>query len=157
MKIRFAKRNDIKGLIDLLIDFNSEFECFELVGGIDNDVVQERLLSIWDMLKIWVCTDNWRIVSALAMVEFLNPFSGRKALEELFWYALPEIRGEKECSLFDYMEEYAIESGYKYIAMSSMNTSHVDILKKFYTKRGFKLHQFQYFKQIKGGYDDYRD
>jgi hypothetical protein len=151
MNIRLAKKDDINKLIEILNAFNNEFDCLQPVGGIEEKIISDRLLSIWEILKIWVCTDNDRILSALAMLEFLNPFSGQKAFEELFWYALPEVRGNKRCSLFDHMEKYALKKGVKYIAMSSINGVNSEKMKSFYLKKGFKLHQLQYFKQIQGG------
>jgi len=150
MEIRYFQDSDIPDLVKLVEEFQLEYGCLDPVGGINSVTFLEQLNFIKEFLRVWVVADKNNIIAALAMVEFLNPFSGLKALEELFWFSLPIIRSSNNLLIVRHMEDYAQAEGVQYIAMSSMQGINTDKMHKFYTRRGFRLHQRQYFKTLKG-------
>lgn len=151
MEIRPYTEEDIPSLVKLIKIFQSEHGCFTPVGGVDSIVFSQQLNSIKELLRAWVCSDGNGIHAALAMIEFANPFSGSKALEELFWFAIPGDRGAHNLKLINTMERYAHAEKIHYITMSSMHGINSDRLHRYYLRRGYSLHQTQYILTLKGG------
>lgn len=143
--IRQYCQEDLPGIADLVECFATESGCFEAVGGFSRAHFLSTLESLKTWLQIWVRDSNKIIISALAMVEQTNPYSGEKGLEELFWFSRPEYRGSIEnVKLLKAAENYAKENQVFYMAMGSMVGFHPPKIEFFYEKRGLKLHQKHY-------------
>lgn len=147
--IRQYSQEDLPQIADLVESFAKESGCFEIVGGFSRPHFLDTLKSYEAFLRIWVRDCDGIVVSALAMVENINPYSGENCLEELFWYSLPEYRGYlQNIKLLKFAEDYAKNNQIFYMAMVSMVSFHPPKIELFYEKRGFKLHQRQYFRDI---------
>lgn len=147
--IRQYCQEDLPGIADLIECFATESGCFDVVGGFSRSHFLNTLESLKTWLRIWVRDSNKIITSALAMVEQTNPYSGEKGLEELFWFSRPEYRGNSEnVKLLKAAEDYAKNHQVFYMAMVSMVEFHPPKIEIFYEKRGFKLHQKQYFRAL---------
>lgn len=147
--IRNYSPEDLSGIADLVECFANESGCFDVVGGFSRVHFLSTLKDWESALRIWVRECNDMIVSALAMVEHTNPYSGKNSLEELFWYSRPAYRSHIDnVKLLKLAESYAKDHGVFYMAMVSMAEFHPPKIDFFYDKRGFKLHQKQYFRNI---------
>lgn len=147
--IRQYSPEDLPQIADLIECFANESGCTKVIGGFSRLDFLETLQSCADFVRIWVRDCDSLIVSVLAMVENINLYSGKKGLEELFWYSLPEYRGYvQNLKLLKAAEDYAKENRLFYMTMGSMVDFHPPKIEIFYGKRGFKLHQKQYFRQI---------
>jgi hypothetical protein len=150
MIIREFNEADISTLGKLAQCFDLEFNCCERIGGFNIDVFCEQLDLMKNMVRAWLYEDSNEVFAALVMLEFINPFSGLKALEEFFWYSIPKMRNRNNLRLIRCMEKYAQSNNIEYIAMSSMRDVNSDKLHSFYTRKGYKLNQSQYILTIGG-------
>lgn len=147
--IRKYCQEDLSGIADLVDCFATESGCFDVVGGFSRSHFLNTLESLEPFLRIWVRDSGEIIASALAMVEHINPYSGKNCLEELFWFSRPEYRGNIEnVKLLKAAEEYAKNHQVFYMAMVNMVEFYPSRIELFYEKRGFKLHQKQYFRAL---------
>lgn len=147
--IRQYCEEDLSDIADLVECFEEEHGCFKVVGGFSRSHFLKALKSMEPLLKIWVRESEEKVVSALAMVEFVNPYSGKKGFEELFWFSLPEYRGNHEnTQLLDMAEIYAVENKICYMAMSLMEGRSSIKIETLYKRHEFFLHQKQYFRPI---------
>jgi len=146
--IRNYEEHDIPQIVELVLDFEREFGCFSLVGGIDQKHFSNSLTQLRDILRIWVSEEKGIIGCALAMFHYHNPYSGKMGLEEFFWFARKEYRGNKQnVLLFREAEKFAIDNNIYYISMSSMTNASPESVEKFYMKNGFMHHQNQFLKK----------
>ncbi len=140
--IRQYCQEDLPGIADLVECFATESGYGDVVGDFSRPYFLRTLESLEEWLRIWVVDSNKTIISALAMVEQPNLYSGRKGLEELFWFSRPEYRGNIEnVKLLKAAENYAKDNQVFYITMGSMVGFHPPKIELFYEKRGFKLQQ----------------
>lgn len=147
--IRQYTEDDLSAITDLVECFATESGCFEIVGGFSRSHFLEILQSLTSFLRIWMVEKDGLIVSALAMIEQPNIYSGKKSLEELFWFSRPDYRGNLEnIKLLQIAEVYAKNNGIMYVAMGNMVDFQPPKIENFYKKRGFKLHQKHYFRYL---------
>lgn len=147
--IRQYTKKDLLAITDLVECFANESGCFEVVGGFSRSHFINSLKLLESFLRIWLRDCDGIIVSALAMVEHTNPYSGKKCLEELFWFSHPDYRGSLEnVKLLKNAENYAQNNSIFYMTMGSMVEFSPRKIDALYKKQGFKLHQKQYFREI---------
>jgi GNAT superfamily N-acetyltransferase len=147
--IRVYKEYDIPQIVELISDFEKEFGCFSLVGGIDQNHFKNSLIQMRELLRVWVSEEQGVITCALAMFHYRNHYSGKMGLEEFFWFSRKEYRGNKQNALlFQEAEKFALDNGIHYIAMSSMVNISPDNVEKFYMKNGFQHHQNHFLKRF---------
>ena len=143
--IREYRNEDLDSIADLVEYFNAESECFKMVGGFSRSHFLDMLGLLSPFLRIWVRESTQEIVSALAMVEQDNLYSGEKGLDELFWFSVPESRGSLEnVKLLKAAKNYAKNSGIAYLTMGAMEGFYFSKIGSFYKRMGFHLHQNQY-------------
>ncbi|MBR8827169.1 MAG: hypothetical protein DSM107014_04560 [Gomphosphaeria aponina SAG 52.96 = DSM 107014] len=75
--IRQYSQEDLSQIADLVECFANESGCFEIVGGFSRSHFLDTLFSCEGFLRIWVRDCDDMIVSALAMVKNINPYSGK--------------------------------------------------------------------------------
>jgi len=147
--IRMYEEHDIPQIVELVLDFEREFGCFSLVGGIDQEHFKNSLIQMHEILRIWVYEEKGIIRCALAMFHYRNHYSNKMALEEFFWFARKEYRGNKQnVLLFREANKFALDNNIYYISMSSMTNTSPDSVEKFYMKNGFQHHQNQFLKRF---------
>lgn len=147
--IRQYCQDDLESIADLVEHFASESGCFEIVGGFSRSHFLKTLETLESFLRVWVRDSDGSVVSVLAMLEHDNPYSGKDCLEELFWFSYPSHRGHIEnVSLLKAAESYARKTELCYLAMGSMVDFQPPKIDLFYQRRGFHLHQKQYFLAI---------
>lgn len=66
---------------------------------------------------------------------------------ETFWFVSPQHRGQG-LQLFDAFEQWGAENGCNALAMIHMADSYPAALEKFYARKGYKLAEKHYIKEI---------
>lgn len=69
-------------------------------------------------------------------------------LQESMWYVTSNERGRDGLKLFRAFEEEGIKRGVKFILMASMNNLNNGELTRLYEKRGYKLMERQFIKEV---------
>ena len=90
-----------------------------------------------------------KVVGCLGFIMSTDLHSGEPIAIETFWFVDPAFRGQGYGNeLFDAFEETAKRKGAKKVAMIHMSDSFPDILEKLYMKRGYRLLEKHYIKEI---------
>lgn len=90
--------------------------------------------------------DN-QIVGGLGCIRYPDLHNGLLTAVETVWFVHPDHRGYG-MKLFDAFEEWAKKHGCKRLAMIHMVDSYPEILEKLYQRRGYKLIEKHYLKEI---------
>lgn len=97
---------------------------------------------------ILVLEDEGVIKGALGFVVNKDLHEDLKVAVETFWFVSPEFRGGGKI-LVDAFEAKALELGCKRTAMIHMADLFADSLEKFYEKRGYRLAEKHYIKDMR--------
>ncbi len=147
--IRMYEEHDIPQIVELVLEFEKEFGCFSMVGGVEKEHFKKSLIQMRELLCIWISEEKGTIGCALAMFHYRNHYSNKVGLEEFFWFARKEYRGSKQnVLLLREAEKFAIDNSVYYMAMSSMTNASPESVDRFYLKNGFQHHQNQFLKRF---------
>ena len=151
--IREFQREDFGAIRRYADDFWSEIQFAEFLGPINIDYFQRVFWSLYQegKIKMWVFEKPGNgVVGGLCMLENINLFTGKRGLEELFWFVSAPYRNSS-CSirLIKEMEKFALTNSYDYITIYHMDKPMPEKLKKFYESQKYTPAQWQYIKKIK--------
>lgn len=143
--IREASPDDLPKLVKLASQFYSvstHLEDFSLDSFCEN----------WSKLitgpgVIFLSTDGTEITGALGGVAYPDINSGTQQAVEFFWWVDPEYRGHG-VRLYKAFEEWAKARGCSVLRMMALSDSKPEQLFKFYSRKGFKLVEFHYVKNL---------
>lgn len=88
-----------------------------------------------------------KIVGGLGCIKYPDLHDGVLTAVETVWFVHPDYRGYG-MKLFDAYEQWAKNNGCKKIAMIHMVDSYPEILEKLYRRRGYRLMEKHYIKEI---------
>lgn len=99
---------------------------------------------------LFVASDGDRVIGAIGGLSspfILNPAYGIGA--EMFMWVEPEYRGKRIADmLMDAIEDSARESGVTFFSMMSLEAVHPEVADKIYKKRGYRLAEHTYVKEL---------
>jgi hypothetical protein len=102
-----------------------------------------------DLGKLLVYKNGEKIVAALGMAIVPDGFSGRCTALEQFWYVTPEGRKTRAgVELFYRFEKIGIARGAKKLVMVHLANLTPKRLQEFYEKRGYKLVEQTFWKEL---------
>lgn len=87
------------------------------------------------------------IIGGLGCLHYPDLHSGELTAVETFWFVDPGHRG-KGLMLLDEFEKWAARQECTKVAMIHMVDSHPDILEKLYIRRGYKLVEKHFVKEV---------
>ena len=88
-----------------------------------------------------------KAVGTLGAVKYPEPNSGAMMACELFWYVLPEYRGDGMGLLREY-EAWAKESGCRYASVVHLMGEMADVMKRVYERKGYIAREVHYTKEV---------
>ena len=99
------------------------------------------------MMTVFALKYDGKIVGGIAGLIFPDMNSGIQTAVECFWFVNPENRG-KGLILLDAFENWAKERHCKKVAIIHLEDSFAEVLKRLYLRRGYKLIESHYMKEI---------
>jgi len=150
--LRDAEHPDIPELVEMLLAFQLEAGCYDqidpcreslagfLKGIIDS---QDAGAEIYEIDGV--------IAGATAILAYPSWFNQKQKVgQELFWYIKPEYRGKfgMAMRMFKWLERWAENHKLTALTVASTGTMKVDKLASFYEKRGFKVWDVLYTKEV---------
>lgn len=91
--------------------------------------------------------DEGLMIGGLGCIKAPDLHYNRIMAVETYWYVMPEHRGSG-IQLLDYFERWAKDNGCDCTALVHLSDSMPDILEKVYEKRGYKLLEKHYIKEV---------
>lgn len=143
--IRLAEVEDVRPVTILMKGFEQASSFIKV------DV--EHACSTYEKLvgaggcHILMLEKNGLLIGALGFIIFPDLHDGKLTAVETFWFVDPKQRG-RGITLFNEYEIMAKEMGCKKLAMIHMEDSYPERLKYLYTKKGYKLIEQHYVKEI---------
>jgi GNAT superfamily N-acetyltransferase len=96
-----------------------------------------------------LCKEDGEVQGALGCIKGPDLHNGEMVAVETFWYVLPEYRGDfGSIQLFLAFEKWAKDQGCVRKAMIHMIDSHPKQLQRLYERRGYKLIEQHYEKEV---------
>jgi len=87
------------------------------------------------------------IIGGLGCLKYPDLHSGKLTAVETFWFVTPDHRG-RGLMLLDAFESWGKRHGCKKLAMVHMVDSYPGILEKLYIRKGYKLIEKHYVKEV---------
>ena len=136
--------------IDKAIPLFEEF-CKESLSDYGIPVDVEHLTKLANIYKdnTLIIESGDKLVGIISGAVVDMPAGGKKVYQELVWYVLASHR-RYGIKLLNTLEEKCKKEGIDSIIMSLMQNSKSNKLENFYNKRGFRLVEKQYIKQVGG-------
>ena len=128
-------------------------KAFFAEGKIPGGFVPEVFVRHWQETidmgggVIMAAFDGEEFTGALGAVKCPNPFNGKLMAVEMFWFVLPGKRGHG-LRLLDAFENWAEQIGVQMVAMIHLEALSPATLEKLYVRRGYKLVERNYIKEI---------
>ena len=95
----------------------------------------------------FVLERDGQIVGGLGAIKCPDLHYDRTVAVESFWFVKPDCRG-KGMALFDAFEKWGKQEGCTHLAMIHMMDSYPDRLEKLYERKGYKLWEKHYVKEL---------
>lgn len=149
--IREANLEDIGQLIELAKIWYSESGTeFNNIGfGFDFRVLEKSSLEFIgskDFIFL-VADEDGDILGSIGAIIFISPFSGKKTLQEVFWYVHPHYRGHG-LKLKNALETKGKGIGCQLVIFSTIIKLNEQKLMKFYIRDGFKYLETNLIKEL---------
>jgi GNAT superfamily N-acetyltransferase len=130
-------------------EFMKQFEKVTQFVKVDIDhatTIYENMIES-GAAKVMVIEKNGELIGSLGFIQHPDLHSGELMLVETFWFVDPAHRG---CGLLllDAYENYGKVAGVDKIAMIHLADSYPERLEQLYLKRGYKLVEKHYVKDI---------
>lgn len=148
VKIKFVEADKLDSITPLAKQFWQEGE---IVGNYD----ESSFIASWtdiikrDVGRIIGAYRNDKLIGMLGFVVSKDPNDGVLVSQEMFWFVDPQYRKGEGLLLLNAYEKIATDVGVKRIGMVHLESIHSDKLGKLYTKRGYKITETHYMKEIK--------
>ncbi len=101
-------------------------------------------------MGIWVVEDNGKIIGIAGAVVYPMFFSRKnKVAQELWWWMLPEARGNGiGKKLYDAIESWASERGAKALFMVALEDQNASKMEQIYRNSGYRPMERTFFKEV---------
>jgi GNAT superfamily N-acetyltransferase len=133
----------------MVTEFMKLFELASKFVTVDIDHATKTYEGMIDhgIAVVMVIEDDGELAGSLGFIVSQDLHSGEKVMIETFWFTHPEKRG---CGLrlLDAYEKYAEDNNMDKIAMIHMMDSYPERLEKLYIRRGYKLIEKHYVKEL---------
>jgi len=131
-------------------EFMKQFEQASEFVKVDIDHATKTYEGMIDqgIAVVMVLEHEKKLIGSLGFIVADDLHSGDKMTVETFWFTDPKKRGHG-LMLLEVYEEYSKKIGSKKIAMVHMTDSYPERLEKLYIKRGYKLIEKHYVKDLK--------
>lgn len=150
--IRLAEQKDIPELVKMLLAFQSEAGCYDQITPCEKSLSNFMAGIITNAdADAAVYEVDGIIAGATAILAYPSWFNqAQKVGQELFWYIKPEYRGKYGMAMrmFKWLERWAEDHKLQALTVASTGTLKVEKLGEFYEKRGFKMWDVLYTKEV---------
>jgi GNAT superfamily N-acetyltransferase len=135
--------------VRMVAEYMKQFEQATEYVKVD---VEYTSSAYWDLVQDGVATlfimeESGQMIGGLGAIKYPDLHDGKMMAVESFWFVAPEHRG-KGLKLFATFEEWALQEGCKKLAMIHMVDSYPDILEKLYMRKGYKLVEKHYVREV---------
>lgn len=148
VEIKFVEADKLDSITPLAKQFWQEGK---LIGNYD----ESSFVANWANLinqnvgRIIGAYRNNKLIGILGFVASKDPNDNVLVSQEMFWFVDPQYRKGEGLLLLNAYEKIATDIGVKRIGMVHLNEIHSEKLAKLYTKRGYKITETHYMKEIK--------
>jgi hypothetical protein len=148
VEIKFVEADKLDSITPLAKQFWQEGN---LMGNYD----EASFVSNWTNLinqnigRIIGAYRGNKLIGILGFVASKDPNDNALVSQEMFWFVDPQYRKGEGLLLLNAYEKIATDIGVKRIGMVHLSEIHSDKLAKLYTKRGYKITETHYIKEIK--------
>lgn len=144
--IRFAEtKEDVQKVAEFMTQFQkaSEFVKVNVPHTVEaywNLITQK--IAVFMMLE-----HEEEMIGGLGAIKYPDMHDGKLTAVETFWFISPDHRGAG-MKLFNAFEQWGKDQGCKKLAMIHLSDSYPEILEKIYMRKGYKLAEKHYIKEI---------
>lgn len=130
-------------------EFMKAFEQASKFVTVDIDYATKTYENMIDngVAFVMVLEKEGELIGSLGFIKAPDLHNGDTMAVETFWFVDPKKRGVG-LILFNAYEKWSKENGIKKIAMIHMMDSYPESLERLYLKRGYKLAEKHYVKEI---------
>lgn len=145
MEIVRATKHDVYAVACAMKEFET---CTEHVK-VDVDYTTGRYVPMVKSGKcaIFMLKDGMKVCGAIGGIKAEDLHCGEMVAVETFWFVSPDYRGQG-LRLLELFEEWAKEEGCKKVAMIHLEDSMPDALKRLYGRRGYRLIESHYVREV---------
>ena len=135
--------------IRAVAQFMTQFEQATTFVKVDVDHTSKTYESLIrsGAAVFFVMEEDGQMQGGLGAIKSPDLHDGKLIAVETFWFVSPQFRG-KGTLLFNAFEKWAIGHGCQKLAMVHLSDSYPGILRKLYKRRGYKLAEEHYIKEV---------
>lgn len=131
-------------------------ETFYKESNLPGKFKQAHFITSWQKFyelnigSIWVSAEDdlSKIHGAIGGLAHPDLYDGELVVQELFWFVEPNAGFSDAFKLYLKLENWAKEKGAKRLNMACVCNKHMQSVRSFYEKRGFRPVDVSYFKDL---------
>jgi len=143
--IRIVKASEIRRVVEFMKQFEQASKYVTV--DIEHATKTYEYMVEQGAATVMVMEEDGEITGSFGFIECPDLHSGERMLVETFWFTDPLKRG-RGLLLLNAFEKYAKDNSINKIAMIHMVDSYPERLEKLYLKRGYKLIEKHYVRQL---------
>jgi GNAT superfamily N-acetyltransferase len=146
MEVRILQVNEIEKLYPIADAF---FSASEFLKAFNRDHFKQQWSAFINSGYgvIFVVEKEKEVVGCLGGLKFSDPNTGKMIASELFWFVLPDYRGNGSL-LLEAFELWAHQEGCSSIIMVYLTDSMPNKVRSIYESRGYKAMEIHYIKEV---------
>ncbi len=143
--IRMAQHDETLAIATLMKGFEQETSHVKV--NVEYTAQRYTDLVKQGIAHLFILEDDGKMIGGLGCIINRDLHDGIPVAVESYWYVHPDHRGGGQM-LLDRFESFAKEQGCKRALMVHLEDSHPESLKRLYGRRGYKLVEQTYMKEI---------